>query len=801
MPTQLRAWGCDDELWDALRSKGRKDLKNLARAGDEELARARIAKLRETAAAAAMELEEEARRAADYLCAAEEECVVELTAQLIAEAKAEDATRVAAEGRLVDALELELGVTGADVSKAEAAATKATAEVGLDAAASDALPLAEAPSTAPAPSGFEWVRPSEPVSSSRRPGVYPVRRGLPTKRHAIVIRRTQSRRTVVRPIQYCLDPHATGKRLGRSRKSGCSRQFSTVNSGGGGPHRHLKSSNALLLVAAGTTGRQYRPQQLGGRGSCLQHHAILTHDHLRHTAARLTAARRTAADDAGTEQLRARRADGGGRAVVAASGAQQHDGARPIPHRSTRAAANPGARPVVVCCRRRAIALASRVAVRAAAAHAHRQRTRPAARLSNEPSLHSILERMRRVGGRSSPNSNTEGLCRRSCCSPLSSRVCATQQAIHKASHNLARLSSEIYLGLDSDLAAEERSRYATFGYPSFVRHLVALPISLKQRLRGVVDAGELWGVLLRSEADALLASPSPHLVVLASLSLLVLPLKNRDDGSGKGLALWGALEQSIGELQSAACQLDLVARLPHVTRAMDRQRCAAAVRVGRAAFSPSPLDPLACDRPPASYCVHTARFLALWTATLPLVLIDLFHCAAVPLVTLLVAWWRPEVESTRACAAAAAAACTLLLLDATVLTSWDWPSLHVAHRALYSTEELAKLLDEPFGRPGARSTPETVPVEMYCELVRPRDPTPHCRGMRSEGARVRGSLWQIVSELRQQALITRRLRRRVDEGAWVVTRDDLEQAPYLSEPRPTPTADVIYDDEGEQDE
>ena len=55
---------------------------------------------------------------------------------------------------------------------------------------------------------------------------------------------------------------------------------------------------------------------------------------------------------------------------------------------------------------------------------------------------------------------------------------------------------------------------------------------------------------------------------------------------------------------------------------------------------------------------------------TLPIVLIDLMPCVLVPIVTLAVAW------------------------------------------ALYSTEELAKLLDEPFGRPGREPTPETVPVE-----------------------------------------------------------------------------------------
>ena len=186
------------------------------------------------------------------------------------------------------------------------------------------------------------------------------------------------------------------------------------------------------------------------------------------------------------------------------------------------------------------------------------------------------------------------------------------------------------------------RDTRRSFAYPSFIRHLVALPISLKQRVRGLADPQELWAVLPRADVSVMVAAQTPHLFLLSALSCLALPLRSGDDGSGKGLALWGELERGLSELQSAACQLDLVSRLP----------------------------------PPASYSVHTARFLALWMMTLPLVLIDLMPCVFVPLVTLLVAW------------------------------------------ALYSTEELAKLLDEPFGRPGREPTPETVPVERYCQQI-----------------------------------------------------------------------------------
>ena len=257
--------------------------------------------------------------------------------------------------------------------------------------------------------------------------------------------------------------------------------------------------------------------------------------------------------------------------------------------------------------------------------------------------------------------------------------ACSAWATIHKASHNLARQASHLYFQTpDSDIVS---NRFASFGYPSFVRHLVALPISLKQRLRGAPNPTELWAVLARSEADMVMAAPSPHLVLLASLSLIAMPLRSRDDGSGKSLALWGELERGLGELQSAACQLDLVARLP----------------------------------PPASYSVHTARFLCLWTMTLPIVLVELMHPFAVPVAILAVAW------------------------------------------ALYSTEELAKLLDCPFGTPGEkgleRSTPETVPVEMYCD--------------------------QIVRELQQQVGIARGLSRRVQDGESVVSSDDLVAAPY----------------------
>lgn len=248
---------------------------------------------------------------------------------------------------------------------------------------------------------------------------------------------------------------------------------------------------------------------------------------------------------------------------------------------------------------------------------------------------------------------------------------------VHRACHNLARLTAGI--------APTDPRAYATF-----MRHLIALPISLKQRVRGgIPDPSEyFWPVLAPGESDAVVRSSVPHLVLLSSLSLLLQPVRSKDDGGGKDLALWGQCESMLSELQRAVASLDLVARLP----------------------------------PPASYSTHTARFVLLWLATLPFVLVDMFAPPIIPLVVLAVAW------------------------------------------ALYSTEELAKLLDAPFGRAGfvgsgagagpageasRRGVPEAVPVEAYCD--------------------------RIVSELQQQVAITQMLQRRVEGGQWAVTPEDLE--------------------------
>lgn len=116
--------------------------------------------------------------------------------------------------------------------------------------------------------------------------------------------------------------------------------------------------------------------------------------------------------------------------------------------------------------------------------------------------------------------------------------ACSSWANIHKHSHNLARLAAQ--------LSYTDAKVYSTF-----VRHLIALPIALKQRLRGAwPEPTELLPLLSSAELGDVLRSPTPHLVLLASLSALLRPLRARDDGSGKALALWGELERGLNELQ-----------------------------------------------------------------------------------------------------------------------------------------------------------------------------------------------------------------------------------------------------------
>ena len=57
--------------------------------------------------------------------------------------------------------------------------------------------------------------------------------------------------------------------------------------------------------------------------------------------------------------------------------------------------------------------------------------------------------------------------------------------------------------------------------------------------------------MLSPAEADAVARSPVPHLLLLTSISLLLRPLRARDDGSGKDIALWGQCEMRLAEQQA----------------------------------------------------------------------------------------------------------------------------------------------------------------------------------------------------------------------------------------------------------
>jgi predicted membrane chloride channel (bestrophin family) len=238
---------------------------------------------------------------------------------------------------------------------------------------------------------------------------------------------------------------------------------------------------------------------------------------------------------------------------------------------------------------------------------------------------------------------------------------CKLWSALHSHLHNFARIAAQLSNRLNANL------------YPAILRHLIAFPIALKQHLRRERDEKEFWPILWLSEIDAIMSARAPHMVLLAELSLLITPMRLRDDGTGKDLAVWNALEHTISQLQSVAIEMERVVMLP----------------------------------PPTSYSLLTARFVFLYVGTLPFVLIGLTRLVLVPPMMLLVAW------------------------------------------ALYSTEELAQLLEAPFGN---ALQPETVPMDMYCA--------------------------HIVTELQQQAFIQRALMRRVADGSWIFKPEDLVAQP-----------------------
>eukprot|EP00908_Phaeocystis_cordata_P025800 Transcript_8280.p2 GENE.Transcript_8280~~Transcript_8280.p2 ORF type:complete len:182 (+),score=74.58 Transcript_8280:793-1338(+) len=120
-----------------------------------------------------------------------------------------------------------------------------------------------------------------------------------------------------------------------------------------------------------------------------------------------------------------------------------------------------------------------------------------------------------------------------------------------------------------------------------------------------------------------------------------------------------------------------------------------------------SRFDSLAQLPPPPSYSLLVSRFLLLWSATLPFTMLSVLPRWCVPPCKFLVAW------------------------------------------ALYSTEELAQLMEEPCGNP---RKPETLPLEQVCE--------------------------SLVMQLKQQVILQRRVQQRVDDRTWVVEPEDLEGVP-----------------------
>lgn len=213
--------------------------------------------------------------------------------------------------------------------------------------------------------------------------------------------------------------------------------------------------------------------------------------------------------------------------------------------------------------------------------------------------------------------------------------------------------------------------------YSCIVRHLIAFPIALKQHLKRSRDPEEYMRVLEYTEIDDLVRTGRPHTLILSSLSMLIRPLRHRDDGEGKSLALWTQMDNCITQLQAISCNLDLIVQLPL----------------------------------PASYTVHTSRFIRLWIGTLPFVLLGFIRPVLVPIIVLLIAW------------------------------------------ALYSTEELAQIMEEPFGDEIA-GKPETIKLDVFCR--------------------------RIIFALKQQVWVQETLDSRVNARSWVITPEDLPKVRQL---------------------
>lgn len=113
-------------------------------------------------------------------------------------------------------------------------------------------------------------------------------------------------------------------------------------------------------------------------------------------------------------------------------------------------------------------------------------------------------------------------------------------------------------------------------------------------------------------------------------------------------------------------------------------------------------LDLIAWLPSPRSYSLHTLRFMTLWVASLPFALV---HCM------------NP-----------------LLVVFTMMFVSW----------ALYATEELAQLMEEPFG---TTNKPATIPLDAYCK--------------------------KIIVAIKQQVFVQDALDTRLASQTWVVKPED----------------------------
>ena len=251
-------------------------------------------------------------------------------------------------------------------------------------------------------------------------------------------------------------------------------------------------------------------------------------------------------------------------------------------------------------------------------------------------------------------------------------QLCTTWVTLATHSLNMARNAAQLDFKL----------------YSAVLRHVIALPIAIKQRLRGTINEKEFYTSLWVTELEQI-DTRQPVTSIIASISMLLRPVKASDDGSGREVALWAKLELDIAEMQAVASRFDSLSLLP----------------------------------PPPSYSLLVSRFLLLWSATLPLPL-------TLPLTTPALAL------ATLALALALSRSATLPFPMLSVLPRWCVPPVMFAVAwALYSTEELAQLMEEPCGNP---RKPETLPLEQVCEA--------------------------LVMQLKQQVIIQRRLQQRVND-------------------------------------